>query len=66
MMQSGERRVFKEDDPDLYEHLESVMFSGGTHVELDGQTYNLARDHDERGNTFYVLTPEAEDRRLNN
>lgn len=55
-----ERRVFRNDDPELYEHLESVMFSGGTHVELDGNSYNLARDQDAQGNNCFVLTPEED------
>jgi len=54
---TGERHVYQKDAPELYEHLESLMFSGATEVELDGQSYNAARDKDEQGDEFFVLTP---------
>lgn len=54
---SKERHVYKKRDPGLYEHLESLMFSGATEVEVEGQTYNAARDKDEEGDEFFVLTP---------
>ncbi len=54
-----ERHVYQKDDPKLYEHLESLMFSGATEVELDGQSYNAARDKDEQDDNFFVLTPAA-------
>jgi len=58
MTQNGsERHVRRRDEPELYEHLESLMFSGATEVEVDSQTYNAARDKDEDGNEFFVLTP---------
>ncbi len=58
MTQNGnERHIYQKDEPELYEHLESLMFSGATEVEVDGQTYNAARDKDEDGNEFFVLTP---------
>lgn len=58
MTQNGsERHVRRRDEPELYEHLESLMFSGATEVEVDSQTYNVARDKDEDGNEFFVLTP---------
>lgn len=47
----------RKDDPELFEHLESLMFSGATEVEVDGRTYNAARDKDEHGDEFFVLTP---------
>lgn len=59
MTNTSERRVHQQDDPDLYEHLQSLMFSGATEVELEGVTYNVARDTDEAGGEF-VLTPVAE------
>lgn len=58
MTQYGdERHVRQDDEPELFEHLESLMFSGATEVEVDGRTYNAARDKDENGNEFFVLTP---------
>ena len=33
------------------------MFSGRAEVEVDDRTYNAARDKDEYGNEFFVLTP---------
>ncbi len=54
-----ERHVCQKDDPQVYEHLESLMFSEATEVELDGQSYNAARDKDEQGDEFFVLTPAA-------
>ena len=54
---TSERRVYKDRDPELYEELESVMFSGGTEVELEGQRFNVARDHDEEDQEYFVLTP---------
>ena len=58
MTQYGnERHVRRDNDPELFEHLESLMFSGATEVEVDGRTYNAARDKDEDGNEFFVLTP---------
>lgn len=53
----NERHVHQKDEPELFEHLERLMFSGATGVEVDGQTYNAARDKDEDGNEFFVLTP---------
>ncbi len=47
----------RSDEPELYEHLESEMFSGATEVEWEGRTYNAARDKDENGDEFFVLTP---------
>lgn len=58
MTQNGsERHVRRSDEPELYEHLESEMFSGATEVEWEGRTYNAARDKDENGDEFFVLTP---------
>lgn len=58
MTQYGnERHVRRDNDPELFEHLESLMFSGATDVEVDGRTYNAARDKDENGDEFFVLTP---------
>lgn len=58
MTQYGsERHVRRDHDPELYEQLESLMLSGATEVEVDGQAYNAARDKDENGDEFFVLTP---------
>ena len=58
MTQYGnERHVRRDSDPELFEHLESLMFSGATEVEVDDRTYNAARDKDKYGNEFFVLTP---------
>lgn len=58
MTQSGnERHAYKQRDPELCEHLEGLMFSGATEVEVDGQTYNAARDKDENGDESFILTP---------
>lgn len=59
-----ERRLRQQDDPELYEHLHNLMFSGATEVELEGTTYNVARDTDDAasgvGGEVFVLTPVAE------
>ncbi len=60
MTQSGtERHVYKQREPELYEHLEGLMFSGATEVEVEGRNYNAARDKDEDGGEFFVLVPVA-------
>ena len=53
-----ERHVYQEDEPELFEHIEGLMFAGDTEMELDGVVYNIARDRGDRGE-FYVLTPES-------
>ncbi len=58
MSQNGaERHVYKERDEALYEHLENLMFSGATEVEVDGQRFNAARDRDENDTEYFILTP---------
>jgi hypothetical protein len=49
------RTVRKEDDSELFEQLEALMFTGVTETEMDGQRYNIARD--EKGKESYVLSP---------
>ena len=51
------RRVYKDSDPELYEEIEGIMFSGGTEVQVDGQRFNVARDRDEEDNAYFILTP---------
>ena len=53
----SERHVYQHKDPELFEHIEGLMFSGATEVDIDGVTYNAARDKDENGDEFFVLTP---------
>lgn len=53
----SERHFYKHKAPELFEHIEGLMFAGGTEVDIDGVTYNAARDKDENGDEFFVLTP---------
>lgn len=58
MTQAGdERHVYQQDEPELFEHLDGLMFAGDTEIELEGVVYAIARDKTEQG-YFYVLTPE--------
>lgn len=59
MMRIGdERHVYQGDEPELFEHIEGLMFAGDTELELEGVLYTIARDRGDRGE-FYVLTPES-------
>lgn len=53
----SERQVRQQDDPELFEHLENLMFSGATEIEIEGQNYNVARDEDAQGDETFILTP---------
>lgn len=53
----GGRVIHQQDDPQLFERIESLMSEGATEMELEGKVYNIARDKDDRGET-YVLTPK--------
>lgn len=62
MDQPDEKRVLQTKEPELYERLENLMFEGETVLELDGQAYNVARDHDrdhDEGEVF-ILTPVSQ------
>jgi hypothetical protein len=52
-----ERTVYQKDEPELFEHLESMMFSGTTDLEEEGVMYRASRDKDEQGRELFVLTP---------
>jgi hypothetical protein len=51
-----ERFVYEDSDKELYEKVESILFSGGTEVEVDGRRYNAARDRDGDDREYFVLT----------
>ena len=57
MDQPTEKRVLQGEEPELYERLENLMFEGETVLELDAQTYNVARDRNSAGEEFFILTP---------
>lgn len=52
-----EKRVYKDSEPALYEHLESMSKSGGSEVVIDGRTYNVTKDKDEHWTYYFVLVP---------
>ncbi len=54
---TAEKRIYKDNDPEFYEKLESTMFSGGTEVQVEGQHFNIARDRDEEDKAYFILTP---------
>lgn len=56
MDQPDEKRVLQSQEPELYERLEKLMFEGETVLELDGRTYNVARDHDSSEGEVFILT----------
>lgn len=54
---TAEKRVYKESDPDLYEEIESTMFSGATEIMVEGQRFNASRDRDEEDKAYFIFTP---------
>lgn len=54
---ANERIVHKKDNPELFEHLEGMMFSGDTDVEVEGIVYSAARNTDTAEGEYFVLTP---------
>lgn len=58
--QPDEKRVLQSEEPELYERLENLMFEGETVLELDGQTYNVARDRDSGEGEVFILTPVSQ------
>jgi len=55
----NERYVRQEEDPELFEHLDGLMFAGQTHIELEGEVYNIARGENAHGGQYvYVLSRE--------
>lgn len=53
--------MYQNREPELFEHLEGLMFAGATEVEVDGQTFNAARNKDANGDEFFVLVPAAQE-----
>jgi hypothetical protein len=51
----NERRVYRNDDPQLYERLERLMLTDDSEIEVDGRTYRAAQDKDEDGIGYYIL-----------
>lgn len=49
--------LYQQEEPELFEHIDGLMFAGDTEMELEGVVYTIARNEDE-GGYFYVLTPE--------
>ena len=60
MDQPTEKRVLQREEPELYERLEDLMFEGETVLELDAQTYNVARDRNSAEGEFFILTPVSQ------
>jgi hypothetical protein len=52
-----EKRVYRDSEPALYDHLESMSEAGVGEIVIDGQSYNVARDKDEHWTYYFVLVP---------
>ncbi len=52
-----EKRVYKDSEPEFYNHLESMSEAGVSEVVLGGQIYNMAKDKDEHWIYYFVLVP---------
>ncbi len=50
--------VWQQDAPVLFGQIKGKLFAGDTTVTLQGKSYSVVKDSDERGD-FYVLTPEG-------
>jgi hypothetical protein len=51
------KRIYRDDDPRFYDHLESMSEAGASVIVIDGQTYNVVKDKDESWTYYFVLVP---------
>ena len=54
-----ERRVYQQDDPELFEKIENLVFASQLEVELDGVRYSIARSDDDAAGYYFRLIPHG-------
>jgi DNA-binding PadR family transcriptional regulator len=52
-----EKRVYRDSEPALYDHLKSLSEAGFGEIVIDGQKYNVAKDKDEHWTYYFILVP---------
>lgn len=52
-----EKRIYRDDDPSFYDHLESMSEAGANVIVIDGQTYSVVKNKDEHWIYYFVLMP---------
>lgn len=54
-----ERRVYQQDDPELFEQIETLVFASQLDIEIDGVQYTIARSDDDAAGYYYRLIPHG-------
>jgi hypothetical protein len=54
-----ERRVYQQDEPELFEQIENLVFASVFEFEVDGVRYLITRGDDDTVGGFYLLTPQG-------
>ncbi len=54
-----ERRVYKQDDPDLFEQIETLVLASQLEIEIDGVQYSVTRSDDDAAGYYYRLIPHG-------
>ncbi len=54
-----ERRVYQQDDPELFEKIENLVFASQLEAEIDGVQYSITRSDDDAAGYYYRLVPHG-------
>ena len=54
-----ERRVYQQDEPELFGQVESLVFASVFEIEVDGVRYLITRGDDDTVGAFYLLKPQG-------
>jgi len=54
-----ERRVYQQDDPELFEKIENLVFASQLEAEIDGVHYSITRSDDNAAGYYYRLVPRG-------
>lgn len=54
-----ERRVYQQDDPELFEKIENLVLASQLEAEIDGVQYSITRSDDDAAGYYYRLIPHG-------
>ena len=54
-----ERRVYQQDDPELFKKIESLILASRLEAEVDGVLYSITRSDDDAAGYYYRLIPHG-------
>lgn len=54
-----ERRVYQQDDREMFERIETLLYNSEHVIDIDGVVYTITRENDDPAGVYYRLLPHG-------